>query len=73
MSLYAYYISLNVFVKVQFILVHSHTHQSSVKDMEIVGPIISGASSIDWTLIDIAQPNMSLQVVPKAYSFFGST
>ena len=46
---------------------------SSVKDMDIIGPIILGASSIDWRLIAVAQPNLSLQVVPKAYRRFFSS
>ena len=45
---------------------------SSVKDMDIIGPIILGASSIDWRLIAVAQPHLSSQVVPKAYRRFFS-
>ena len=45
----------------------------SVKDMDIIGPIILGASSIDWRLISVAQTHLSSQVVPKAYRRFFSS
>ena len=44
----------------------SHTKANScVKDMDLIGPIILGASSIDWRLIAVAQPNLRLSAVPK--------
>ena len=49
----------------------AHTKaNSNVKDMDIIGPIILGASPIDWRLVAIAQPNLDRRVVPKAYRRF---
>ena len=42
----------------------------SIRDMDILGPIILGASPIDWKLLASAHPTLSLDVVPKAYKRF---
>ena len=45
------------------IVAHSKAN-SSVKDMDIIGPIILGAASIDLRSVAVAQPNLRLSVVP---------
>ena len=47
---------------------------SCVKDMDVIGPIVLGASPIDWKLVAAAHPTMSTHAVPKAYRrFFSNT
>ena len=40
---------------------------SSTRDMDVIGPIILGASPIDWKLLATVHPTMPLNVVPRAY------
>ena len=43
---------------------------SSTRDMDIIGPIILGASPIDWKLMVASHPTHPPQVVPKACKRF---
>ena len=43
---------------------------SCVKDMDVIGPIVLGASPIDWKQIAAAHPTMPTHAVPKAYKRF---
>ena len=45
---------------------------SCVKDMDVIGPIVLGASPIDWKLIAAAHPTMPTHAIPKAYKRFFS-
>ena len=40
---------------------------SSIRDMDVLGPIILGASPVDWKLLATVHPTLPLHVVPKAY------
>ena len=42
------------------------------RDMNILGPIIIGASPIDWKVVSASQPSFNLNVVPKKYRRFFS-
>ena len=41
--------------------------------MDVIGPIVLGASPIDWKLIAAAHPTMPTHAVPKAYKRFFSS
>ena len=45
---------------------------SNNRDMNILGPIILGASPIDWKVVSASQPSFNLNVVPKKYRRFFS-
>ena len=43
---------------------------SSTRDMDKIGPIILGASPIDWKLLATTHPTLPLHIVPKAHKKF---